>query len=703
MRRLRRQASGRASGLPVEDSRQLKLLQWGNARQQGLALLSAVMSCLLALMPAHSLRASEQAGNASEPDAGDTRVLKAAMTANVRFADRDGNSLTVLPRDETFQIEVTLENLAGSEPPAGLFLNGWLRPQSLRNMPCVEAARTYLATQRTPIGSIDLNGPAIGVLAEDGAFTIVDPELNLASANMIGATTFDELPVTLVADPAQARFLVALRGAGSELSVDTDTSSGVANGSTSSTGSVQAVNVFGAAKEILLDELDQPESLVPDGVGGFWVLEKGSGRVSRVDPTGLVVWQKELDASVLRVGAAKNSLLVISGNELHLLDLVTGEERVRFHVNDQISVASPGESANKIVIDSVNTLAGQAHVDEPNVMVSDAVPLGDEAGPFAIAVVVGKYLQIRYLDDIDEPIEIALADAATTLTTDRDGRFVFAYSPQGGATSIVDVARSHLAQVIGSNPTIADIEFAGRAAYLMLADQTLTGVIDLASIRYGKHAEVREVSLGTADQGARDVSSLMTPLFPSNSMLAVHAASYTGFSIEDSSTMGDSPPMTAIRLRGGIPHKVESLDRSFREVNTGRFVASARIPQQGQFELVVTTGIGSVTACFPVPTDTDLTTSIRLPGRMTLSADPDSPGQQRLQLLDSEGKPIRGIDAEVTFSALESHWRKNDSLRTDAQGISVEGYALPPLGAFVVTIHSDDDNQFQPLMVEIRQ
>src|SRR5690606_21646298 len=99
-----------------------------------------------------------------------------ALTATVGFESLTGTSLEGGVPGQAFGIRATLTNAAGAEPPAGLYLSGWLRPMSFRNLPCTDAARAYLATQRLPTGAVDLNGPVIGVLSADGAATVVDPD-----------------------------------------------------------------------------------------------------------------------------------------------------------------------------------------------------------------------------------------------------------------------------------------------------------------------------------------------------------------------------------------------------------------------------------------------------------------------------------------------------------------------------------------------
>ena len=591
--------------------------------------------------------------------AAETPELQPAMDVQVTLTDSSGKAINKVLPDKSFRIRATLSNLVGNEPPAGIYLHGWLRPESQRNLACTQAARNYLATGRIPVDGIDLNGPAIAVLTQDHSFNIVDPELDLASANLIGASQFDEAPVDLVADTSMSRFLLSLPDA----------------------GEIQSASVFGAQRDTLASGLDRPGLLVPDGKGGVWVLETGSRLLTRVSLNGQLERQTDFEFTHLRQGTANYSIAAANQQGFIVLDRQTGSELARFG-----QLESAGDR--------------DADADD-SALLSDVLPLENQQGTFAVAAVSGDTLFIHYLDAISEPLEIGLPEAATHLAGDADGRFIFAYSPAGGATAIVDIARSHLAQVVGANPPIAQVAFAGRAAFLMLSDQSMAGAIDLSSISIGTHAEVRQVTLGAADTTPRSVAALMTPLTPTNRMLAVHAGSYTGFVIEDSSAMGDAPPMTSVRLRGGIPERVVAIDRSFQEIEPGVFEVSARLPAGGAYELVLTTGIGGLSSCFSIANGEVITAGSREPGRITTLVESGQPERQRLKLEDADGAPQSGVQAEVMFSALDSGWRHRASLVTDANGVSQESYELPPLGAYVVTIQTRNNDSFQPVMLTV--
>lgn len=146
--------------------------------------------------------------------------LKPALRAETAFLTPGGGALDSIAPDQPFVIRATISSDLSSEPPAGLNLFAWLRRIDAGDLPCGQAAETFMRTGRLPIGTVFLNDPVIGTLTEDRAFIVSDPDFSLATANIVGATTLDSMPASLVSDPVGRRFLMALPDEGAALSID---------------------------------------------------------------------------------------------------------------------------------------------------------------------------------------------------------------------------------------------------------------------------------------------------------------------------------------------------------------------------------------------------------------------------------------------------------------------------------------------------
>lgn len=569
--------------------------------------------------------------------------LRPALTASVAFTGADGRALDRIDPEQPFDITVTIANSLGRDPPAGLTLAGWLRPVSDSNLDCTEAARSFLATARLPTGAVKLNGPVIGVASRDGAFVIADPELNLATANLMGATTFDSVPASLAADIENRRFLAAFPEA----------------------GEVRAINVPTARATVLARGLSRPTAAFAGADGAIWVLDQGAGAVLHVRPGAEPV--SVLDGAHRLVPAIGGGTLAVAGAETTvLLDAASGEVLLRL-----------GQGAD------------------------DAAPLDDETGTYALARLRGERVWIHYLDAPDSPVEVVLPDPATRLVASIDGRWMLAHDPgRLQPAALIDLASGSAVQRISTGVPVSEIAFTDRAAYLMLADQSRVGVLDLATVSPDKPSMLRDVMLGQAQTPLREGPGMLASLWPQPGMLAVHAQNYTGFLIHDYSVMGDAPPMSALRLRGGIPARVGTFDRSFREIATGRFRTSAMLPGPGRYELVTTTGIGALSFCAMLPETIGTAPPEARPGTLRARRDAADPSRVHLRFLTETGAPAAGHRLTVLVSSLRSPWRAVAELRLDAEGRATLPVAVPANSLAVIAVTASDGAGFHPLMLE---
>lgn len=317
--------------------------------------------------------------------------------------------------------------------------------------------------------------------------------------------------------------------------------------------------------------------------------------------------------------------------------------------------------------------------------------------PFAVATLTGGAVAIHYLDDPDHLIRIVLPHEASRLAADPSGRVALAWAPAGGPVQVIDIARGYLARQINPPGPVSEIAFSDRSAFLMLESQTHVGALDLRAVARAEKAEFREIQIGTTSPPADHARQLLASLWPMEGMLAVHAETYQGYRIMDGSVMGDAPAMTATSLRGGLPRLVATLDRSFREDAPGLFEGMATLPGPGRFELVATTGLGSLSFCAEVP--------VAQPddggdaGFGTLTARPEGDAI-RLMVKGADGRPAADMSGRLSFTTLSGSWRAQADIRTDGQGLSRLAYVLPDLAAIVVRIDAPSHQPFAPLLIE---
>ncbi len=572
---------------------------------------------------------------AQAPSSAPPPPLKPALSAEVGFALLDEEGAAPIPPGAPFSIEVRLRDHAAAELPAGLALYAWLRRQDPANLPCSEAAEAFLRTGRLPIGAVFLNDPLVAVATEDDTLLLLDPEFSLASANLVAAARLPGPPAALVPDAEARRVLLPLPTEGRLLAAD-------ASG---------AVRELGAG-------LGRPVAAAPAPDGGAYVLDAAAARVVRV-PEG--------DAPELRatgLGFAGAAATIWGPEGAVLFDAADGGA----------------------------LLSAPAPVDVAAVL-ADA-----EGRPMGLAVADGGELRVHFLDaPAAEPMRIAIAGAVTRLAAAPGGRFLFAYDPGGGPVSIVDVARGRMVQATSSPASaIAEVVATERAAYLMLADQSWVGVLDLAALARGDRAEFRKVPLGSARPHPLRDGGLMTRLAPDPGVLAVHGTEAQGYRLNDYAAMGNAPATTALPIRGGVPRLVAVIDRSFRERPRGIFRTVTALPGPGRWELVATTGLGALSFCLPVPVADPGAPAAEL-GRLVAVPAGDQRAL-RLKVLDGEGDPA-AVAGMLTFAELTGAWRDSVPLRTGADGISGAIYDLPGDSAVAVSLQTADGRVFHPLIL----
>ncbi|TAG21483.1 MAG: hypothetical protein EAZ40_08920, partial [Rhodobacterales bacterium] len=294
--------------------------------------------------------------------------LQAALLAEVRFSPE----VDIAP-GQPFGITLQFSSAAGAEPPVGLDVSAWLRPISASNLPCTDAARAYRSTLSLPTGAVSLNGPVLAVAMADGAVTFADPDLDLASANIIAAAKLPEVPDALVPDAGQQRVLAVLKGQ----------------------GQIVAIEALTGQVEVFASGFDRPETVIPAPDGGAWLLDAGTSDLFRIMADGTVT--KAASGVSTLASAPGGTVAAYSGaGKTALFDLATGHELARF----------PGKTA----VDAV-------------------IPLNDPSGVSGIARLSDDQLDLYYADAPDTKFSVKLAAPATRVLGPADGRFLFAFDP----------------------------------------------------------------------------------------------------------------------------------------------------------------------------------------------------------------------------------------------------------------------------------
>ncbi len=546
-------------------------------------------------------------GNAQSPD------RRAPLEAGISFTAPDGAPLARITPGQPFRVELSLTSITGSLPRA-LRPMAWIRPVALSDLPCTETAAAYRATGRGSAGTVDLNGLVFGILTQDEALTILDPERSVGTANLVSAQRFDEAPAAMIADEVAGRFILSLP----------------------QSGRVVAVAPMGPVQDLAMG-LAQPDALAPHPFGGVWVLEKGSGDV-------LIVGDKGVTARLPLNARA----IAVAGNRLAVLAL------------DQVALLDPQGTA-------LIRQAGQA--------AAVAASASDQGA--ALLWLTGDRLRIAWADAPDAPLEIPLHRRHDRLAVSPDGRFAFAFGG-GAEVSVVDLSLSRVVQVVGHASPVAEVAFLSGAAFLRTGDGAMAGIMDLRMIKPGAQPVVGQFALGATsapDPGAALLAPMQpedqmlvvnAPGFTGFVLDTSHGTSGKP-PMEAIPLRGGIPHIVRALDRG--------LRRSMAQASgTERFTTAARLPMAAEYEIVVSAGIGEASFCAPVPVDAPPPAPAALPG--TALAERTAAGWQLL-LRDGAGKPFAGHSGRLTVTSLIGNWRGRMDFQTNAEGRTA-AYALPP-------------------------
>lgn len=557
---------------------------------------------------------------------------RASLSAELEFFDPETRR-PIKPTAETaVGLRVKLTDVTTGRPPRNLTLAGWIRFESPGNTTCEQAAQAFRVTAEPPVGSVDLNGILLVSVNEDASVGVIDPKLNLRSSNMLAAAAFETMPTDMALHQ----------------------------------GSFRAFFIEDSTNGIISFSL-----LTGDMRRHFETIA-----VTDVETAGgHQVWIGRQDGQVFAFDAPLAPIPVGSGP----VTLRASSEP------DNPLLAAISKGGGLLVFDSATGHQVMALPQSEELF--DLALLAD--GTVLTLPQIGQVARFIYPDSPDYSVDVHLGFEAQRIVASPDGRHAIAYTPGESEAVVIDVAGSQVVQPLSlTEGGVTEVSFTDVAAYLLSLDGGFVGLIDLQSVAIGKAAQIQRIDL--ARKFVRPVRSegLLVSLWPSPQVLAVSPGTQTGWLLHDNQALGEMPPMDSIRLRGGVPHRVAVIDRSFQEVESGTFETVARVTG-GDQELVLTTGIGGMTACLgfrvrgaPQDLRTEVITLNIEPSAARLAAGKDV--ELTLLFRDSVGDAMAVERAEFLLASLSSSWVGRMTAQRTSDGKLQGSIRLPHPGHFAL-------------------
>lgn len=391
---------------------------------------------------------------------------------------------------------------------------------------CANMARAVRATGALSLGDIALDGYLVALLSEGARIAVVDPQVSLATSNVLRLIDLGAMPADFVVNPAGALYA-----------------------SFPERGEVAKIDPVSGRIERIASGLTGPLALAPTPTG-IAVLDAG-GSVRLMGRHGVVT----IDAGFAVTGftAAAEGVLLLRGRDgaVALVDTDTGR---------LVRRASIGPGAVAIAHSAL----------------ADAILSVDRDA----AEIVFRFA------DSAAPLRAPIARPADALIVSADGRYAIAAGLKAGVASIVDLAFAQTLQAIAFDEAIVDVSITDSTVFFLLEGRRSVAMLPRESIAKGRAPALRRIALGRSGPDAT-VPSALQALTPDGRSLAVVSPARDALLRIADAGLHASASLASVALKGEAPLVMRLVPRAFREVGPGRYEATASFAREGRHRLAV--------------------------------------------------------------------------------------------------------------------
>lgn len=410
---------------------------------------------------------------------------------------------------------------------------GLLRPTDGASGDCAETARALRATGALARGDIALDGQFLALLSKEGRISVVDPQMSLATSNILRIIDLKETTTDLVVNARGTLFGILPKR---NILARIDLASGV------------VAPVAG---------LSAPRAIAPTPEGVAVVTQDGAALILRGD----VAQRVQLRFEARDVRATSDNALLFSGDQT--IALVNARGRV-------IGTA-PHEASAAIAYSPL----------------ANAVLVLDGAAPAAT---------LRYFDGAPGQ-RIALAHQADMLTLTPDGRYAIAALRGEGKASIVDLALGQMVQAVAFGDALEDIGFIEHSIVMILDGRKTAALIGRDSIRKGQEPTVRRIPLGPNDAApASAARGLVAHSTDGETLLIVSPSRDAVLFLADAGVHA-SASLHSVNLKGDVPVRILAAPRGLRETAPGQYEALVAFARGGPHRLLIFDGANTPLQC----------------------------------------------------------------------------------------------------------
>ncbi|MDX3899362.1 MAG: hypothetical protein QHC40_02435 [Sphingobium sp.] len=512
------------------------------------------------------------------------------------------------------RVDVSVRDPASNTPLSGLTPALWLAPddgeQGERR--CERLVNRLAASAVPPEGTVEANGFDLIQATEDSKLALVDPLLNLASANIKAVINLGSVPRDWALDSSGAMLALAVPGVPELQLID--------------------MNRFAVAATVPLGA--EPSAVRADGHG--FRVGTVDGAIVAVGTDGRAGAPERIGTGAVALSGAGETIvsLALSGNGAFIR---RGRGLVRFAIGSPVAAGIYS-------------------------------PLADAA--FALTAEGDALVRVPQ-DRPDALQRIALQRKARAIAASPDGRWLALIAADGAAVTVIDVARGRERWTIAANDPVIAADFSD--AFLYLVHKHQGGATRVVFDPAGGAPGTVTIAAGSTREAEQHAGALpLIAHIPRAGVLVASGRDRAAYMINDDNAQA---AMSSLPLRAGAPAGILLRYRGLAPTaQPGSYDVQVVVPQGGAYLAVVRTEQPAVAHCARLiiagPAGTGAPTSAALPQAIErhLSTSPRIlPGPQFLRFMIS-GEPAARL-AGVTL--VGDGWQMSPrDIASDGQGFS---------------------------------
>jgi hypothetical protein len=562
---------------------------------------------------------------------------------------------SIVSADEPTRISINIKGKYDGGSVSGLHPSAWIRPRLNNAGNCKNAVRNYLSTGANASRDIDLNSYSFITLNQDNSIGILDPRLNLASANLMALKKLDTSISDWHLDTARGEIFLGLPNK-RKLRV------------------LSALNGEHIADIPLQSSPQKLLALKNDTL--LWVASEQA--LMAVDTQAhklLKTIPLKSGTPLLAISEDQEQIWIYAKGELIAVDTVSLETLWRRQLPKNLSSISYSSQADKLYFGSHDKLE------------ITALYPGDKT-----------------------PIEtIPLKSLPKNTAVTPNGRWLFSMDFGRKQLTMIDTVNSQPMHHLLFAQEFDQLVFSDQYAYLHHTTSSHVSLINVSSLNTDETPALIEVPFGTTAPGEQPSTlPLITPLPEGGAVIVNNPADKTLYLyMED----GMLAPANAFKLYTAAPLSMLVHDKTLTETQPGVYETVTLIPRPGDYELVFYLNSPLLISCIPLTvkgTGASVASAFQTPVH-DIELSPGNyhagiPAEVRFKLL-MDDPPDFDAAVKILLFKPGSNWQQRMTAHPNPKKEYLVSVVFPSPGEYLLGMHSAklklDLNQKQMKTIEV--